>query len=92
MPSAKDKFLKDKPFSIKVSLEPHKNRGGDLPTEFGPTTQMYPYLTYQELRLVQKTVIDALYDLGKTHKLSSDAEALLELSQKHGVSFEAETE
>ena len=60
----REEFLDSKPYSLTITLDPRQNRGGDLPDEFSLTTQVYPYLTYEELYTAQKAVADALFGLG----------------------------
>jgi len=60
----REEFLAEKPFSMTITMDPRKNRGEDLPDDFGPTTQHYPHLNYQELRSIQRAIVDGLFALG----------------------------
>ncbi len=80
-PQTRDEFLASKPFALRITVEPLKMRGEDLPDDLAMTTQYFPYLTRRELWGSQKTVllalIEALTDLGLK---AVEAEEAMELA------------
>ncbi len=77
----REEFLASKPFALKITVEPIKMRGEELPDELATTMQYFPYLTRRELWGSQKTVllalIEALTDLGLK---AVEAEEAMELA------------
>ena len=70
-PQDREAFESEKPFSVKVVIECKKNRGQDLPCEFCTETVEYPYLTSEEMHLVERTVCESLLALGLNPTVSS---------------------
>jgi hypothetical protein len=62
----RDRFLLvEKPFTTTITLTHRKRRGPGLPDGFTTTTHEYTYLTAEEKRLVERTVVQSLLGLGE---------------------------
>ncbi len=56
-----EEYLDAHPFSVQITVQPIHNRGGELPTGFSTTTQLYEYVDEERMQTIQETAIGSLF-------------------------------